>query len=121
MDSKDFIARLGRFTDWTPEQVALLLEEVQVGMAQDFGDRFEGYWGIAAALRIADAYLEFGDSPEANEKAVAQIGVLVRYALDSTDWGEEHLDLRRALEVIENAAAPIVLATGTPDWSEVQG
>lgn len=116
MDSKDFIARLGSFADWTPEQVAMLLEEVQVGMAQDFGDRFEGYWGITAALRIADAYIEHGDCPEANEKAVAQIGVLVRYALDSTYWGDEHRDLRRALEVIENAAAPIVLATGTTVW-----
>jgi hypothetical protein len=116
MNSNDFATRHGRFADWTPEEIALLLEEVQLGMAQDFGDRFEGYWGVSTALRIADTYLELGDCPEANQKAVALIGVLARYALDSTHWDDEHLDLRRALEVIENAAAPIVLATGT-DWN----
>lgn len=119
MNSNHFAARHGRFADWTPDEIALLLEEVETGMVRDFGDRFEGYWGIAAGLRIADAYLELGDSPGANKKAVAQIGVLVRYALDSTYWGDEHLDLRRALEVIENAAGPIVLETGTTDWNGV--
>jgi len=123
---------LGRFEDWTPEQVAYLIEELADGMARDWRSAFDGYWGAAAALRVASAYVERGDSPEANEAATAEIGILVRYALDSWYWGNdaapvhpddcdpEHRPLVLALEGIERAASPIVTATGTRDWNERQ-
>ena len=130
IDHEEIAAHLGRFDDWTPEQVAYLIEELADGMAKDWMRRFDGYWGAAASLRIASAFVELGDSPEANEVAAAEIGILVRYALDSTFWGNrvtparpgnsdhEKRPLVRALQGIERAAAPIVTATGTTDWFE---
>jgi len=99
MNSKDFIARLGRFEDWTPEQIAYLIGELADGMARDQMRRFDGYWGAAAALRMASAFVEHGDQPDAAEVAAAEIGILARYALDSTFWGSvEHEIYRRAQE-----------------------
>lgn len=123
-------ARFGRFEDWTPEQVAYLIEALADGMARDWMRRFDGYWGAAAALRIASAFVEHGDQPEAAEVAAAEIGILARYALDSTFWGNcvtparpgnsdpEKRPLVRALQGIERAASPIVTAAGTADWFE---
>lgn len=120
--------RHGQWPDWCHEEVEYLVEELASGMAADTRQYFDGYWGAAAALRIARAYIELGDTPEANEIAVAQIGVLVRYAMDSWYWGNEaapvrpddcdpeHRPLVRALQGIEHAAAPIVTITGTVDW-----
>jgi len=125
-------ARFGRFEDWTPEQVAYLIGELADGMARDWRRRFDGYWGAAAALRIARSFVLFGDSPEANEEAAAEIGILARYALDSVYWGNEeapvrpatcdpeHRPLVKALEAIEHAASPIVKRTGTVDWDGLQ-
>lgn len=123
--------RHGQWPDWCHEEVEYLIEELASGMAADSGRYFDGYWGAAAALRIARAFVEFGDSPEANEVAAAQAGVLVRYALASVYWGNEeapvrpdtcdpvHRQLVRALEGIEHAAAPIVKTTGTVDWASL--
>lgn len=124
--------RFGRFEDWTPQQITYLVGELADSMARDCRRRFDGYWGAAAALRIARSFVLFGDSPEANEEAAAEIGILARYALDSVYWGNEeapvrpddcdpeHRPLVLALEAIERAAAPIVTSTGTRDWTERQ-
>lgn len=132
MSIEEIMDRFFSFEEWTGEEIIFLIAELADGMARDSRHRFDGYWGAAAALRIARAFVELGDSPEANEVAAAQAGVLARYALDSVYWGNEeapvrpeacdpeHRPLVLALEGIERAAAPIVTSTGTVDWEGLQ-
>jgi hypothetical protein len=114
-------ARFGRFEDWTPEEVAYLIEALANGMAKDVRRRFDGYKGASLALRIASAFVEQGDKPETNGAALAYFGLLVQYALNSTYWGNSATPARpndcdmectalvAALTAIYGAAYPIAM------------
>ncbi|WP_227340124.1 hypothetical protein [Sphingopyxis sp. P8] len=111
--------RLGRFDDWTEDEIAYLIHELGRGMGRDATDRFDGYWGAYTALSIAGAFVTHGDTPMANELAVAWMGALAAYALDSTYWGNEnapvtpgdcdpvHATAVCALSIIQHAARPV--------------
>lgn len=116
------------FASWSNDEIAARVVELADGMGDDLCERFDGYWGAAVGLRIARAFIEMGDCPEANEVAVTQIGVLARYALDSAYWGNDDAPVTsadcdstnrstvEALVAIECAAAPVMAMNGTVDW-----
>ena len=115
-------ARLGRFEGWTDGEIAYLIEELGRGMGRDATARFDGYWGAYTALKIAQVFVLHGDTPMANELAVARMGAMAAYALDSTCWGNEaapadpadceaeYKTIVCALTMIEHSARPIQYA-----------
>lgn len=119
MNREEIAARLGRFEEWSEGEITYLIRELGYGMGRDTTERFEGYWGAHTALNIASVFVSQGDSPRANEVAVAWIGALAAYALDSTYWDNERVPARPgdcapeygtivcALAMIESAARPI--------------
>ena len=123
-NDQQIASRLGSFEEWTECEITYLIRELGYGMGRDTTDRFEGYWGAHTALNIASVFVSQGDSPKANEVAVAWIGALVAYALDSTYWGNEttptnpsdcdpeYKTIVCALTMIEHAARPIQYANG---------
>lgn len=130
MTNETIAGRLGRFEDWPEGEIAYLIEEFAKGMGRDRTERFDGYWGAYMGLTIAKTYVSLGDTPKANEMAVAWIGALAAYALDSTYWeGEntpaqpgdcapEYGTIVLALSMIESAARSIQRYHGLHDLHE---
>ncbi|WP_150125014.1 hypothetical protein [Tsuneonella mangrovi] len=126
-NDQQMAARLGRFEDWTEGEIAYMIRELGSGMCRDKTERFEGYWGAFTALKVANVFTSHGDTPMANELAVAWIGALAAYALNSTYWGNEvapagpadceaeYKTIVCALTMIEHAARPIQYAHGLHD------
>tara|TARA_B100000678_G_C18184407_1_gene492507 strand:- start:233 stop:631 length:399 start_codon:yes stop_codon:yes gene_type:complete len=132
MTKEEMAARLGRFEDWTEGEIAYIIGELNGGMGLDRGERFDGYWGAHMALNIAQTFVSLGDEPRANEMAIAWIGALAAYALDSTYWdnetvpaqpgdcGPEYATVVCALSVIEMAARPIQYRHGLQEFHQSQ-